>query len=373
MAAPRFIFAADTHLHTSAWTDRPHLSGDSYWSFEQIVNMNLHYNVPLVLGGDVLDTKKPPPDTVALLCQQMDRMQAAGLRVYFIRGQHDLTLPAWLNVHPWPIHIHERSVEVAEGCVVHGLDWLPRGAFQQALERVPRGINFLVTHTVWADFMGVGNTDGTFADVPQHVPFILTGDYHVHTIRQGHLADGFVQTFASPGSTCLQAVNEPPEKFVFLVQDDMANSRHILTPLQLQSRQVLNIEIMSEAALAHFRTMGQLFQPAPSMHPAIQLPIVRVKYLESLPDVYATILEVAAPVDRIFLDVVEPVSNDVEVDYAALPTGAFDGLASAIRSLAGTDEQTATDAIRILMAENKPAELEAMYQEFLAARAAPPV
>lgn len=368
MAQPLFIFVADTHLHTSAWSDRPTLRGDSYWAFEQIVNMCLHYRVPLILGGDSFDTKKPPPDAVACFCQQMDRMQAAGLRVLFIRGQHDLTMPAWLNVHAWPEHIDGQLVDLGDSRGIFGLDWTPRGDFQQRLAAVPVGTTFLVTHTVWDDFMGVGNTDGSFTDLPQHVPFVLTGDYHVHTIRQGTLPNGVLQTIASPGSTCLQAVNEPPEKFVFLVQHEPANNQIVLTPLRLQSRSVLQVEIMSQESLEHFKTLGPAFAPLPSLHPSIATPIVRVRYLETLPEVYDTILQVAAPVDRIFLDAVEAVRDDVEVNYAAMPVGAFDGLANAVQSLAGADVQAATDALRILRAENPAAELDKMYQEFVAAQ-----
>ena len=84
-----FVFSADWHLSFGTWAKHATLVGDSYHSLRQIVDYCIDVNCPLVAGGDLFDKPVPDPVSVSVMCREMDRMQAAGLPVYFIQGQHE--------------------------------------------------------------------------------------------------------------------------------------------------------------------------------------------------------------------------------------------------------------------------------------------
>lgn len=364
---PLFNFAADLHLQPSAWGNRDSLRGDSYYSFQQIIADCLARQLPLVLGGDVIDVNRTDPATMAVIYRAMDQMAAAGLPVKFIQGQHELDRNnPWLRAHDWPEWIHLQSTVVA-GCNLYGIDWYPRGQLQELLRTVPANTTFLIMHTVWDNFMGRGNTDASFDDLPP-VPWVLTGDFHVETTVVHRRDDGSATVVVSPGSTCLQAVNEPVPKFYMTFCQDGAGG--ILPERRpLDVRRVIPIEIMTEKQLADFLVYAPTTLGArPELHchgSPVTLPILRIKYLETLPDVYNKLRIAAAPEDRIFFDPVRDVVDTV-VDADALPADAFSGLGNAIQSLAGTNTNAAAETLRLLQASDRKQELELMFTEFRA-------
>lgn len=362
---PLFNYASDIHMALSAWVDRPSLQGDANESLRQIIDSCLQHSLPLVLGGDDVDQKRPGPAVVALWCRQIDRMQQANLPIYYIQGQHghDRFSP-WLNVHAWPLYIHRQLVNI-RGVNVYGIDWCPRGEFQQELAQVPPQTNILVTHTVWEEFMGSRCvTDGSQKEVP-YASMLLTGDFH--KTRQDLVVtnDGRHMVVISNGSTCLQEISEPLPKYFHCIGTDSGSLQALAQPLLTRER--LEFNLMTPADLVQFEQQIQQVYSRPGMPSEIALPVVKIRYSEAIEGIYSRLIELAAPEDRLFLEPVPLQREEIVVDYNAAPLGAFDGLTNAIVSLAAGDQQLATDARRLLAAADRPAELEAMFQEHLAA------
>lgn len=362
---PLFNYASDIHMALSAWVDRPSLQGDANESLRQIIDSCIQRGLPLVLGGDDVDQKRPGPSVIALWCRQLDRMQQANLPIYYIQGQHgqDRFSP-WLNVHAWPIYIHRQLVNI-RGVNVYGIDWCPRGEFQEELAQVPPQTNILVTHTVWEEFMGArAVTDGSQKEVP-HASMLLTGDFH--KTRQEFVVtnDGRQMLVVSNGSTCLQDISEPLPKCYHVIGTDSGSL--VALPQQLITRERREYNIMTVSDLQLFVNDVPYLQPNPQMPPEIALPAVKIRYSESIEGIYNRLIELAAPQDRLFLEPIPVQTEEIVVDYDAAPLGAFDGLNNAIVALAAGDQQLATDARRLLAAADRAAELEAMYQEHLAA------
>lgn len=311
---PAFVFCADLHLDDGAWTTRPAIYGDAYYSFSQIVSYCVVNRLPLILGGDVLERKSNLSRPVQKLCEQLSLMQEARVPVYYIQGNHEYDRNApWLSVHPWPVHLHKLSLPfyaiTDKRIQVYGLDWLPRGEIQEAFKEVPAGTDVLITHQVWQDFMGsVGRTECSLPDV-HNTQLVLSGDFHVTKTVNGINADGKQVEMLSPGSTCMQDMGEAPDKYFFVVGRDSDN-RICYESVQLKTRQLLKYVVDTQEQLDDLCS-GKLIEEiqtvirsgqALDLPEHIQKPLVRVKFAKSIPDAYLRVVTLVGERAHLFCE-----------------------------------------------------------------------
>lgn len=368
MAKLLAAWLADPHLRPSVWGKHPDLCGDAYVSFAHVVSYCIQYQVPLFGLGDLLDSATPDAASVVFLCRQMDRLQQARLPYYYIDGNHDKSPVSWPKVHLHATHIDLQQVTV-DGVTVFGLDYRPRGVIQQYLADYANiNSDILATHQAWSDMMTIGSTDAAFADIKagEKVPTILTGDYHVHGVFTGRLADGRPITAYSPGSTCMQKLNEAPDKFFYtLWRDDYGALRW--DTVAIPTRPFYAFNCVTPADLD--RTIVEI-QRLPSEYnhlpPEIRKPILKVDFSDTIPDALSRL--VAAAGDNFFLfDVSHHNMTDTVVDAQAAPPDAFTGLVNAVGQLKGFDSPAYLGVKRLLESNDPKAELEAICTEYLAA------
>jgi hypothetical protein len=197
-----FVFTADCHLSRLIWQRRPTLVGDSWAAFSALIGYCVQEQAPLIIGGDLFDKAQPDSDSVVLFSREMQRMADARLPVYFTQGQHENARTPWALCHPWPQHVHGRTFQVPGVLgTFYGIDWQPLGVAAGALKAVPPDVTWLVTHQVWLEHMGdhITAPECSMLDVPAHVRYVLTGDYHVHQITAYPTTAG-QQLLVSPGS-----------------------------------------------------------------------------------------------------------------------------------------------------------------------------
>lgn len=307
---PLFVFCADLHLEDGAWTTRPGIYGDAYYSFKQIIDYCIDNKLPLILGGDVLEKKQNLARPVAKLCDGLSRMQEADLKVYYIQGNHEYDRNApWLSVHPWPAHMHAQSAIIG-GALVYGLDWLPRGEIQDALKQAPAGMDILITHQVWKDFMGeIGRTECDLTDV-HHFQTVLAGDFHVTKVAEGVNAQGKPIKMLSPGSTAMQDISEAPEKYFFVICA-VGGGRFEFSPHKLVTRAFLSYKVQQQEELDEL-CAGKLLRDIEhaAMNTAskagrnadIVKPLVRVKFNKNLPDAYLRLTTSVGESAHLFCD-----------------------------------------------------------------------
>jgi DNA repair exonuclease SbcCD nuclease subunit len=126
-----FVFCADLHLEDGAWSSRPGIYGDTYYSFEQIVDYCIQHKLPLIMGGDILEKKQNLARPVAKLSRGLTRLQNANVNAYYIQGNHEFDRHApWLSVHPCQFTC--TTPVQFDDVAVYGLDWLPKGEFGSA-------------------------------------------------------------------------------------------------------------------------------------------------------------------------------------------------------------------------------------------------
>lgn len=362
---PLFVFAADLHLQPCAWANRPEISGDAYESLKFIVHYCREHSLPLVLGGDVFDKKRPDPGTVGLAYQQLHGMEQDGLPVYYIQGNHDASSNVpWLACHTWPTHLQIASAEFgAFNC--RGLDWQPSSLIKQALGELPP-TDILVTHQAWEDFIPF-KAEASFSDV-RNVSLLLTGDYHVMKFVDGVTQQGQPLRVVSPGSTCMQAINEAPDKYAVVVQSD--GDRLDAVPIRIPTRRLIRRDnLLDEETFNQFINslpdmLEKMRDEVAALPDAIRVPLLHVKYADHIPAAYDRLCEAisnyrphlfAAPVlGRVEEQEVQlPASGQLEWGQALAAMSPPPGVADAIRRLDQVDDMTT--------------QLEQMRQEFKSA------
>jgi len=358
-----FVFCADTHLADGAWSSRPAIYGDSYRSFTQIIDYCLELNLPLVIGGDVLDVKRNLAAPVQKLCEQMARMKTANLPVYYTQGQHELDRNiTWMSVHPWPKHVNETAFEL-NGVKLWGIDWLPRRDIQEAFKRVPPDTDMLVCHQVWKDLMkNIGRPECELSDV-HYVQHVLTGDFHVRTIETATNAQGLPVKLYSPGSTCMQDISESADKSVYAVcrsGEDLVTVQLPLVTRKFKAYALTTTEMLDEFCKNDFRRdlslMTQMLLPE-----EISKPLIRVKFDKRLPDAHLRISNAVGKEAHLFCDALVDKSRGEEETNRVV---AQNDLLDAVGDLLADQPIALKLATALLAAENASTELDRQFAEF---------
>lgn len=365
---PLFVFAADTHLQPCAWVKHPGLAGDAYCSFAQIVAYCCEHALNLVLGGDIFDKHRPDPDSVQFLLQQAEQLRARDQVILFVQGDHDYqaTMP-WSAVGRHAVSLN-RMTCAAGPFQVYGLDWASRDRLAASLATVPANTDILVMHEAWEELQRIGQTEGRIADIP-HAKVLLTGDYHVAMQTEVQTADGRCIRVYSPGSTCMQAVDEQPDKSFLLVGECAGEVSVQRIPLLTRRRLVLNYQTEAQLDMdLQNHVLDHWLASQPALPPEISKPILRVTFNDEIPHAWTRISTAAAERFHLFPNPVRvPAATVVVADQQHGDSGAFSTLADACRRLA----QDPADYAAVMRLTRNPSdtkrELEVMYAEFKSA------
>ena len=364
---PLFVFCADLHLEDGAWSTRPGIYGDAYYSFKQIIDYCIRQRLPLILGGDVLEKKSNSARPIAKLCEGLTEMQNEELEVFYIQGNHEYDRNApWLSVHPWPIHMHKVLYNI-RGVQVYGLDWLPKGDIQTAFTEVPKETAILIVHQVWKDFMGnVGRTECELTDV-HHVDTVLAGDFHVTKTVESVNAHGRPIRMLSPGSICMQDCGEDSSKSFFVIgaNDD---GTFEFQPRPLKTRRFLDYTVKEQDLLDNLCAGGlandikdaraQMVLPD-----EISKPIVRIKFNKQLPDAFLRLTTTVGDAAHIFC---EALTNKYDGDKrSAGRDGAKNDLLGALSDLLGESTAAYKLAAALLNADDAGKELDVQFSKFM--------
>lgn len=367
---PLFVFCADLHLEDGAWTTRPAIYGDAYYSFEQIIDYCIEHRLPLILGGDVLEKKSNSARPIAKLCAGLTQMQNEELEVFYIQGNHEYDRNApWLSVHPWPVHLHNHSApRNIRGAQVYGLDWLPRGDIQTALTAVPADTEILITHQVWKDFMGnLGRTDCELTDV-YHVQTILNGDFHVTKTVTSVNAQGQPITMLSPGSICMQDMSESPDKFFFVIGRIPTTGEIVSTPVQMKTRGLISYRVETQELLDEL-CAGKLLAEiqakiteAANLPAHIQKPLVRVKFDKNLPDAYLRVVTCVGESAHLFCEAIAEKAQQARV---ASRDAVKNDLLTAVADLLGNSADAYKLAEALLNSEDPTREIDVLFRKYM--------
>ena len=133
-------------------------------------------------------------------------------------------------------------------------------------------------HQVWQDFMGeVGKPQAAFADVPENVKLLITGDYHDAIITKHNKL-----TVISPGSTHMRSISEPENKSVVLMTLGESEKQPIqLKQIPLQSRPCIRLDL-TKPSFSSKQVISYLtnWKHTVDLPEEIQTPLLFVQYNE---------------------------------------------------------------------------------------------
>lgn len=300
------IVSADWHLDQHAWADRRSVCGDSILAFQFLTELARKSGLILIGAGDLLDKRLNVAETVNLLRSELDSLGV----VLHVQGQHDLREVSWLKaVAPdhsvWlPQYNREVGVYPLGPFNVWGIDWTPSAELPARLEEIPEHTDILVLHQVCSELMGKIVTPELSLESIPHATTVIVGDYHVHKRLELIGATGQTLQVLSPGSTNLRAINEPAEKFCYVLFDD----GHVES-IRIPSRRVLSFELRSERDLSSFVESVAEKIAAVEKYPYFadrQHPLLRVKFDPALPEAYARIMQAVGRPEYVFTSCFEP-------------------------------------------------------------------
>ncbi len=230
----RFIHTADLHLDSplrSLALKNPELAelvrGATRTALARIVDLCLAEGVDaLLIAGDLYDGSQTSMNTALYLAGELRRLEAAGIRVFLIRGNHDsqstikkeLTLPS--NVHLFSGRVKPvlaKALETGREVYIHGVGFDNPHAPESLLSSFQGPI---------ADAVNIGMLHTSLAGAPGHDPYAPCSvtdlvrhgfDYwalgHVH-LRQVHSETPLI---VMPGMPQGRDINEAGPKTVTLV------------------------------------------------------------------------------------------------------------------------------------------------------------
>ena len=230
----RFVHTADLHLDSplrSLALKNPELAelvrGATRTALSRIVDLCLAENVDaLLVAGDLYDGAQTSMNTALFLAGEMRRLEAAGIRVFLIRGNHDsqstmtreLTFPDNVHVFTGKARpVQAKTLGDGRAVHIHGVGFTNPHAPDSLLPLFQQPV---------ADAVNIGMLHTSLAGAPGHDPYApcsiaeLSGhgfDYwalgHVH-LRQVHSQKPLI---VMPGMPQGRDINEAGPKTVTLV------------------------------------------------------------------------------------------------------------------------------------------------------------
>lgn len=225
----RILHTADIHLDSPlrslALRDpelRDRVRTASRTAFTRIVDTALAEDVAaLLIAGDLFDGAERSARTAAFLTVQLERLRDRGIRVFYVKGNHDAENPLTGEVGlPDNVHVFDGrggKVALADGVWIHGVSFAGRHAPESLLPKfpapVPGAINVAMLHT------SLAGAEGHDPYAPCTVADLAAAgfDYwalgHVHR-RQVHAESPWV---VMPGTPQGRDIGEPGPKSATLV------------------------------------------------------------------------------------------------------------------------------------------------------------
>lgn len=324
---PMCVEFADSHLRHRLRRHRG-IYGDSYFSFQQIVDYAIKHELPLIGAGDLIDQRVNEPSPIVTLEKELGRLRKAGLTLYYVQGQHEGDTVPWLSIGgDTAVHIHKQVIELGD-LRIYGLDFQPAGRLQEELAAIPPDVNMGCFHQTWGDWMGsVALPQGEFADLPEQIRFLLTGDYHETITGCYRGAAGQPVDVFSPGSTCMQSTSEPPEKYFGVRYEDGSVQR-----VKLRTRHFAEYLLNRPEDLDEFLGHVDAYLEGAAdyaedvrLPPALHAPLWKITYSPRLSDVVRRIERAVDGRAHLFWKKLRPAAEDDSdaalLSAAAAPSG----------------------------------------------------
>lgn len=271
----KVLVASDLHLSDKIWKHRP-IEMDSYFSWKQIVEIAIEENCSsVVLAGDILDKQTNNSEPVYQLLSGLERLNSAGISVYYNQGQHEFQKTPWMSLNSKANHFNGHFSCLLIDMRWTGIDYCQPDDLQKFLSSpLVKHSDVLVCHQVWLEFMGEEcKPQGSFYDIPKNVKYLITGDYHMTVCKK--FGDLIV---ISPGSTHFRSIAEPENKHVFVLESNSVSTRELFTrrKIEIDSTSRPRDEVFEE--ISQKLIIAQEYAEEVELPVELQAPLIRFTY-----------------------------------------------------------------------------------------------
>ena len=227
----------------------------------------------VIMAGDNFDMQKPPAAAVKTLRDQVKQLNAAGIPVLGIDGNHDATNGAWLDVCGVQ-NMDKRTMDIG-GVRVGGLAYRRPSVLLTALpeckptDGVP--VDILMIHQAVSEFADFSEGDLSATDMTpvlreMGVQYVAMGDIHAYK----ETVIGGIR-WVYPGSPEVTAVDESTDKTFSVIRIEPGGElRTILYPMAI--RPVVEIQLGPETVL------DAALEQLPEKVEGVKAPIIQLWY-----------------------------------------------------------------------------------------------
>lgn len=209
----------------------PKVSGDSYASFDQLIEFcEQHKPEALVLGGDIFDAPSPDAVSVRRFITGVLRLCEAGIPVLAVQGQHGRSRQlSWTSIVDCVTELDPLPLFRVGSFVIKGLDNRTPADLEIALKTIDPSVNTLVLHQACKgslpDRDGQQSWNFDPAWVPDHIRLVLMGDVHRPWEVHRPSTKGHTIPMVYSGSIAMQSIEEMPSKSFLVVNADFTYTR----------------------------------------------------------------------------------------------------------------------------------------------------
>jgi hypothetical protein len=242
---PIFAFCADLQARESAYKAVKELGGDDLFALRQVVDKCIELDIPLILGGDQVDTPSISDEHTVALRKELARMKRP---VWFIDGNHErgfkrLSLEG--GSAAVAINLENVPVEVS-GLKIRGFNWRPRRQWDEYLiSNSLEPADIVILHGFAEQVipaLGLPKDEKPICDLDLDwfdgkYKLALMGDIHMEWDYRGPKGTRFIYS----GSMWMHRVGEVEAKSFVLVFEDLTIER-----IPLKCRPFLQTSIESE-------------------------------------------------------------------------------------------------------------------------------
>lgn len=255
MPKPILVFCADLQARESAYRSVKELRGDDLYALAQVVDKCLELNVPLILGGDQVDTPTIGDEHTVELRKILTRLPAQSS--WYVDGNHERGFKR-LCLEGGSAAVSNNLEEAHQirigSYTVAGYNWRTRRQWEAHLEsNTLVEADVLVLHGFASQVvpaLGLPPDEAPLCDIDLNwfdgrYQLVLMGDIHMEWEWRGPKGTRFLYS----GSMWMHRLGEPESKSFLVVYDDLS-----IEKVPLRCRPFLRTELETKEDLKRIET-----------------------------------------------------------------------------------------------------------------------
>jgi len=331
-------------------------------AFSHIINKACELEVDTIVGaGDLIDVKKPTPAVANFIRQQLDQAKDCGITFAFIQGQHELSrdVPWFSAMHSGTEHIDGALLYLSETVPVYAIDWQPASKVADAIAEIPDEASIIVMHQVWKQFMGIQcAAEASFSQIPGTGKLLFTGDYHFNMDAVYDGRDDPLRVI-SPGSTNIRAINEPGDKYFYVLYDNGEFEACSIPSRLKQEVRVRDAQEVSDFCSNWPMLHQDMMDISATLPEELRYPLLWLKYPIDMPEAFTEIEKIVDGKAEIFRkEIAADRDESVVLSRIERDTAVSSGLLSCLELLVERDSEDYGVLYELLTADDQAAALD---------------